>query len=141
VKILLKRFLWALLCLAVYVFYQTTPDVLTDEERRYLSEHQKTTNKQPPFAFTTDHCSLVPDLGVRHACFVHDVAYHHGGTTIERYWADVNLYDEVYDRYGLFAAEVYFFAVRVGGDNSVVSSIWPWRWGYGYPVGDARANQ
>lgn len=130
-----------LLCVAAYVFYQSTPDVLTDEEQRYLSEHLKLTYKRPPLPFTTDHCSLVPDLGVRHACFVHDVAYYYGGTKVERHWADMNLYDAVYEKYGLHVAEVYFLAVRVGGDNAVVSSIWPWRWGYGYPVGDARANQ
>lgn len=135
------RAILAALALILYISYQSIPDTLTPEEKAYLLAYEKTTNKRPSIPFTTDHCSIVPDLDLRHMCFVHDVVYYYGGTRIERYWADTKFYDEVYEKHGHFIAELYFFSVRLGGENFLSTSLWPWRWGYGYGVGDTRANE
>src|SRR5262245_42851965 len=46
--------------------------------------------RQPPFAFTTDGCSVWPDGSWRECCLVHDVAYWCGGPE-ERVRADQDL--------------------------------------------------
>lgn len=83
----------------------------------------------PPYAFTTDGCSLWIDGPWQGCCIEHDMAYWCGGTYDERVAADRRLRECVADLgYPGMGAAMYY-AVRFGG-----GSWWPfgWRWGYGW---------
>jgi hypothetical protein len=83
---------------------------------------------------------MVPDMGLRDACIAHDIEYWMGGSDADKEAADSALYAAVRARYGAVIASMYYRTVAVGGINHGYSPL-PWRWGYGYPVGDVRASE
>ncbi len=84
--------------------------------------------QHPPFAFTTDGCSLWPDGGWRECCVVHDVSYWCGGPSA-RIEADHNLRACVAEHSSSANAFFMYAGVRLGGARWLP---FPWRWGYGY---------
>jgi hypothetical protein len=87
-------------------------------------------DRRPPHAFTTDGCSMSPDLDIAECCVSHDIAYWCGGPTGWRREADRRLAECVRARgHSASLAGLVEGAVRVGG-----ASWWPlpWRWGYGW---------
>jgi len=83
----------------------------------------------PPFAFTTDGCSLWPDGAWRSCCVEHDIAYWCGGTRDARLAADRQLRECVRRKSAPTNSQLMYYGVRVGGHP-----LWPfsWRWGYGF---------
>jgi len=86
--------------------------------------------------FSSDGCSLFPD-GFRDSeylwcecCFIHDIAYWKGGTEAERYEADQQLKECVFDKTkDQLLAEMVFAGVRAGGEPEMEASF---SWGYGW---------
>jgi hypothetical protein len=83
----------------------------------------------PPFAFTTDGCSLWPDGTWRECCLEHDIAYWCGGSSDARRAADRQLRECVRSKAAPANSQFMYYGVRFGGHP-----LWPfpWRWGYGF---------
>lgn len=85
--------------------------------------------------FTSDGCSMSPDGFMDRpndfisCCVKHDIAYWHGGTSLERQQADEDLKQCLISRDYPRIAIVYFWGVRFGGSNKFKTS---YRWGYGW---------
>lgn len=86
-------------------------------------------DRRPPFAFTTDGCSLWPDGSWQECCVVHDVSYWCGGPPEVRIEADQGLRACVAKRSASLNAILMYAGVRLGGNRWLP---FPWRWGYGY---------
>ena len=84
----------------------------------------------PPYKFTTDGCSLLPNGSWTECCVAHDMAYWCGGSNAMRRNADRSLRACVSAAGRSELSRIIYLAVRVGGSRSVPA---PWRWGYGYP--------
>lgn len=84
----------------------------------------------PPYAFTTDGCSLWPDGAWLECCLKHDLVYWCGGTRDARRAADRDLRACVRRVSSATNSELMYLGVRFGGHP-----LWPfpWRWGYGFP--------
>lgn len=85
---------------------------------------------EPPYAFETDGCSMVPDFNVRDCCVAHDQAYCRGGTADQRLLADQQFRKCIADRDHGVLASVYYVGVRTGGVPWLPTS---WRWGFCWP--------
>ncbi len=90
--------------------------------------------------FTSDGCSLFPELAKGSACCeIHDLAYWHGGTASARKRADAALRACVLADTGKpLLASVMYRGVRIGGHPLIPS---PFRWGYGWGYGHGYASR
>lgn len=92
-------------------------------------EARKPNNKLNPF--TTDGCSVVPDLGLTECCVIHDIAYWKGGTKKQRELADLELGLCIEKKSNKFLASLFYWGVRIGGRPQLLTSF---RWGYGWQL-------
>ena len=93
----------------------------------------------PPYPFTTDGCSLVPNGPMTECCIEHDMAYWCGGPSVLRRTADEALKSCIVGHGGKVKSTFMYAGVRLGGARWLPL---PWRWGYGYawPRGGARSD-
>lgn len=90
-------------------------------------------DRRPTHPFTTDGCSMAPDLDMAPCCVEHDIAYWCGGPAHERQEADRRLEACVVERgHSRTLAGLIRAMVRVGGAPGLPL---PWRWGYGWDRG------
>ncbi len=99
--------------LVAHSFYDTDRDIL-----------------QP---FTTDQCTLLPNVSWRMCCVTHDKVYWRGGSAKDRLLADRMFRDCVERKtHSRILALGVYGAIRIGG---VPYFALPWRWGYGWTFG------
>lgn len=79
--------------------------------------------------FTTDGCSVVPDLNFTDCCVFHDIAYWKGGTKEQRKAADEDLAACVAKKSNKLIGSMFYWGVKLGGGPNLLTSF---RWGYGW---------
>ncbi len=84
---------------------------------------------KPPLPNPNDGCSCVPDFDFRRCCEIHDLAYHHGGSSDQRKRADQIFRKCIKEFDHNILDDVYYIGVRAGGVPWLPT---PWRWGFGY---------
>ncbi len=84
----------------------------------------------PTKPYSSDGCSLWPDLDYTECCEQHDRSYWQGGTAHERKLADQKLRQCVSQKNRPVNAFFMYAGVRVGGHGWLPT---PFRWGFGHP--------
>jgi hypothetical protein len=94
----------------------------------HVSQAERTfPNKLTPF--TTDGCSVIPDVGQTDCCVDHDYAYWLGGEEDLKDKADEELRSCVAENSNAALGEIFYRGVRVGGGPDTKNT---YRWGYGW---------
>lgn len=83
----------------------------------------------PPFAFTTDGCSLWPDCRWVGCCIDHDISYWCGGSAADRKRADQALRVCLAEHGSAAMGTLMYIGVRTFG---IPWQPFPFRWGYGW---------
>jgi hypothetical protein len=83
----------------------------------------------PPYAFTSDGCSMWPDGNWVDCCLQHDMMYWCGGNAAARQQADAQLRACVADHGATCTGQLMYVGVRIGG---IPWQPFPWRWAYGW---------
>lgn len=112
---------------------ETTPDMIT-EAIAFGTERGK---EVPTLPFVHDGCTLFPDklpgLDLAHACYEHDIAYWHGGSSEERKLADTRL-KEAAAAQGMFGQIMQlpvYIGVHLFGDT-FLTRMFNAHWGFGH---------
>ncbi|NVP18065.1 hypothetical protein HUU51_05105 [Candidatus Gracilibacteria bacterium] len=95
------------------------------------SEKTKLTYTSIPETFVFDGCSMFPDGNYLDCCTNHDKTYYFGGTYIDRFRSDNELFSCVYSKGNIlnkFLAPTMWVGVRLGGAPIFPTS---YRWGFG----------
>ena len=79
--------------------------------------------------FTTDGCSVIPDLEMTECCIEHDVAYWAGGTWEEKDKADEELKQCVESKSNALLGSMFYWGVYFGGSAERTTG---YHWGYGW---------
>jgi hypothetical protein len=140
VKTLFMVLLFVFSVLSLYAQYQTaaievSPSVYEKANRIALEKR----GYIPPIPFTTDGCSMIPDGDLKEACVIHDIEYWIGGEESDRSLADASLRNSIEEKEGKVLGYLLYIGVRIGGSNLYGFSFTPYRFGYGYGIGDERA--
>ena len=111
--------------------YRDDPVAAAELARRAESECAaiRGAGQMPPYPFTSDGCSMVPDGNWGACCIEHDLAYWCGGSAEQRREADRGLRECVTDKRSACLGEAMYLGVRVGG---IPWQPFPWRWAYGW---------
>lgn len=83
----------------------------------------------PPHAFTSDGCSMWPNVAWVDCCIEHDIEYWCGGSARDRKRADESLRRCVAERGPIGMGAIMYIGARTGG---IPWQPFPWRWGYGW---------
>ncbi len=128
-----------LILIILYFIWQVLPIAVTDETAKQKDDLVYRNNfKTPSIPFSTDGCSVVPDLNIRDICITHDIEYWLGGDKQEKENADNVFYESLREKNGAIFAYIFYVGVKYGGSNSGYSPF-PYRFGYGFPFGSYEA--
>ncbi len=132
--------------LIIFIFfilsYQLNTSPIQIDNKYYAYANSLAIEKRgflPTYPVVSDGCSIIPDFDLKEICIYHDMEYWIGGEKEDRIKADLYLKEEVEKKHNRFLSYVIYLSVRLGGANFNGFTFTPYRFGYGFDIGDERA--